>query len=69
MQLDATLTYSDSTAADVTATASWSPSDSGVATVVGGLVSGVAEGAATVTATSSGLSIDVPVAVTEPVGD
>jgi len=49
-QLTVTATYSDASTADVTAEASYESSDTSVATVsTGGLITGVAEGSATVT--------------------
>lgn len=55
-QLTATATYSNGTTADVTATAAWTSSDSTVATVSAGAVTGVVDGTATITATLSGHS-------------
>jgi hypothetical protein len=53
-QLNATATLSNGTTQDVTATASWQTSDPTVATVTGGLVTGVNFGQVTITATYQG---------------
>jgi uncharacterized protein YjdB len=50
---------------DVTAAATWSSSDSTIATVAGGSVKGVKKGAATITATSGALSATASVTVTD----
>jgi uncharacterized protein YjdB len=50
-QFTATAYYSDSTSADVTATASWDSSELGLATVASGLATGVAPGVSEITAT------------------
>ncbi len=50
VQLTATGTYDDASTADVTASAVWTSSDDLVATVAAGLVTGVAAGNATITA-------------------
>lgn len=60
-QLSATITLTDGTTQDATQTATWSTSDSTVATISTasgrqGLVTGVAAGTATITATSGSLS-------------
>jgi uncharacterized protein YjdB len=56
-QLTATAIYSDNSTVDVTATASWASSNSGVATVsIGGSVSGVANGQAAISATFDSVS-------------
>lgn len=65
-QCTATLTYNDDSTEDVTNTASWSSSDTGVATVSNGLVTSVGEGTAVVTAEHSGLSGTAGVTVTVP---
>jgi len=67
LQLKATGTYNDSTTSDLTSTATWNSSDAGVATVSSkGLVSAVAAGSATITATSGSVSGNVTVKVTAP---
>jgi hypothetical protein len=50
-QLTATATFSDGTTQDVTSTATWQSSNTAIATVAGGLVTGVNFGQATITAT------------------
>ena len=50
-QMVATGTYSDGTTADLTSTAVWSSSSTSIATVSAGVVTGVALGTATITAT------------------
>lgn len=52
----ATGNYSDSSTADLTATATWSSDDTGVATVSAGTATGVAAGSCTITATSGAVS-------------
>lgn len=52
--LAATATYSDASTADVTAEATWTTSDATKATVSAGFVTGIAVGAATVTAAYQG---------------
>lgn len=52
--LAATATYSDSSTADVTAEATWTSSATNKATVSAGFVTGIAAGAATITATYQG---------------
>ncbi|APU20950.1 Ig-like domain-containing protein [Actinoalloteichus sp. GBA129-24] len=69
-QLAATLNMSDGSTQTVTSTATWTSSDDEVATVsTGGLVTAVAEGAATITAAHSGQSgtcaVTVPAAEAE----
>jgi trimeric autotransporter adhesin len=59
----ATLSLSDGTTQDVTATATWSSSAAGVATVSAGRATGVAAGTATITATASGFSATATVSV------
>jgi len=66
-RLTATGTYSDGTTVDLTSTASWSSSSSSIATVTGGLVTGIALGATNVTATSGGISATSAVTVTSNV--
>lgn len=68
-QLSAEVTYEDGTTEDVTTSASWSSSDEGVATVSsGGLVTAVAAGAATITASYKGVSGECAVTV-EPAAE
>jgi len=56
-QFDATAAYSDGSTKDVASTATWSSSNSSVATVsASGLAMGIAVGSATITATLSGVS-------------
>jgi Galactose oxidase, central domain/Bacterial Ig-like domain (group 2)/Kelch motif len=55
-QLHATGTYSDGTQKDLTASATWTSSLAAVATVTSGLVTGVAAGAATISASDGGVS-------------
>lgn len=69
-QLTATLNMSDGSTQDVTASATWTSSDETVATVsTGGLVTGVAEGTATITATAQGQSDTCAVTVPAPVAE
>jgi hypothetical protein len=64
-KVHATLVFTDDSTQDVTATASWTSSASGVATVAAGVVTGVASGGpATITATASSLSAHVAATVT-----
>jgi hypothetical protein len=65
-QLSAIATYSDSSTSDVTGSATWTSSSAGVATVAGGLIVGVAQGSATVTATLGSLAGSSSVAVSAP---
>ncbi|MET9158289.1 Ig-like domain-containing protein [Streptomyces parvulus] len=62
--LAATATYSDATTADVTAQATWTSSDATKATVSAGFVTGIAAGAATVTAAYQGQTDTCAVTVT-----
>jgi hypothetical protein len=64
VQLTATGTYPDAATADVTTAAAWASDDEAVATVAAGLVTGVAAGTATITATYSGLADSVEATVT-----
>ena len=65
--LTATAHYSDDSTDDVTSDASWSSSDEAVATVSSsGLVSAVAAGTATVTASYQGQTGTSDITVTEP---
>ncbi len=65
VQLTATETFSDNTTQDVTNNASWTSSDTSIATVSSsGLVTGVSPGTVTVTATSAGFSGTATVTVT-----
>jgi hypothetical protein len=64
-QYDAVALLSDGSKVDVTATAAWSALPAGVATASGGgLVTGVAAGAATVSATTDGVTGSASLAVT-----
>ena len=66
-QCTATLTYNDESTEDVTNSASWSSSDTDVATVnSSGLVTSQGEGACVITAEHSGLSGTADVTVTVP---
>ena len=66
-QLTATLTMSDDSTQDVTSTATYQSSATGVATVnAAGLITAVGEGAATITATHSGLTSQCAVTVDPP---
>ena len=62
-------TWTDGSTADVTASVTWSSSDTSVASVSGGLVSGLARGTATVTATDPTTQVtqSVTVLITPPV--
>ncbi|MFF5451880.1 Ig-like domain-containing protein [Streptomyces sp. NPDC012950] len=62
--LAATATYDDASTADITADCSWTSSDPTKATVSAGFVTGVAAGAATVTASYGGMSDTCAVTVT-----
>jgi RHS repeat-associated protein len=64
-QLTATIIDSDGTTRDVTASAAWTTSNSSVASVVAGNVTGITPGAATITATAEGLSATASVTVTK----
>ncbi len=63
-QMTAIGTYSDQTTKDITGTASWASSQYSVATVQGGLVTGVNPGTASITATLSGISAAATITVT-----
>lgn len=63
-QLHATATYSDNSTSDVTGSATWTSSPSGIVTINGGLVSGAGEGTATITATYSSMSATDSITVT-----
>lgn len=70
-RLTATATYSDASTKDVTAKATWSSSDSKVATVDtsgAGQVTGVAPGTATITAIYQGVKATALVTIGNPVG-
>jgi 6-phosphogluconolactonase (cycloisomerase 2 family) len=56
VQLTATGTYTNNSTGPVTATATWNSLSPGVATVSGGLVTGVSAGTAKITASSGGVS-------------
>jgi len=60
----ATLAFSDGSTQDVTATAAWSSSATGVASVSAGRVVGAGAGTATITATASGFTATATVTVT-----
>ncbi len=65
--LTATATYSDGTITDVSSSASWDSSNTAVATInSGGVVTGVSAGAATVTASLSGVSGTAALTVNPP---
>lgn len=61
--LKAVGTYSDGTLKDITSSVAWSSGTPSVATVNGGVVSGVATGTASITATSGSLHASVAVGV------
>ena len=64
-QLTATATYTDSSTADVSSTATWAAANTAVATVnPAGLVSGVASGSTTITATLNSVTGSDPLTVT-----
>ena len=64
-QFTATGSYNDGSSKDLTSSASWSSSDTGVATITAaGLVTGIKGGSATITATSGGVSGTATVNVT-----
>ena len=66
-QLHATANYSDRTTQDVTASASWTSSNSAVATVSNaGIVTAVAPGSATVTASDAGQTASAAITVNAP---
>lgn len=67
LQLAASGTYSDNTSKDMTTTVTWTSSDTNIATVAGGLVTGKAPGTAKITASSGGISGSVTVTVTAAV--
>ncbi len=66
-QFTATGTYSDNSTKDLTATATWSTSNAAVATVTGGLATGLAPGTATITAALSGITGSATLTVTNPI--
>jgi uncharacterized protein YjdB len=55
-QFTATGTYSDGSTQNITASATWTSSDSTIATVLAGLVTGVSDGLANITASLSGIT-------------
>jgi uncharacterized protein YjdB len=63
VQFTATITYPDGSTADVTGEVTWFSSDTGVATIEGGLATGESEGTAVITATIDGVESD-PVTLT-----
>lgn len=64
VQLTATATFSDGSSSDVTTTAEWTSSDTDVATVSEGMVTGVSEGNSTIWAEYEGVSQTVEMTVT-----
>ncbi|MFM5869418.1 Ig-like domain-containing protein, partial [Aeromonas caviae] len=67
-QLTATATYSDNTTANVTGNVAWLSDDSATATVISGLLTGVEQGTAEVTASLDGVTSNaVQVTVTDAV--
>jgi Big-like domain-containing protein len=65
VQFTATAMYSDGTSKDVTSTATWATSDSTIATVSAvGLVTGVGDGTASITATYQTASTSDPIQIT-----
>ncbi|MFT3836836.1 MAG: Ig-like domain-containing protein [Myxococcaceae bacterium] len=64
LQLVATGLFSDGSAMDVTAAATWASADTSIVTVAGGLVKGMAGGSAKVTATFNGVIGGTQVTVT-----
>ncbi|HTR63122.1 MAG TPA: Ig-like domain-containing protein [Candidatus Binataceae bacterium] len=56
IQLTATGTFSDGSSSDLTGTVAWTSSDSAVASVVAGLVSGKSAGTVTITASQAGIT-------------
>jgi uncharacterized protein YjdB len=65
VQFTAMVHFSDGTQQNLTSAASWSSSNDTIATVVGGLATGVAKGTATITATYSGQSGTASLEVTD----
>jgi hypothetical protein len=63
-QFKATGTYSDGSHQDLTATANWTALPPGIATIIGGLATGVTQGRATIQASSGGQSSSTPLVVT-----
>jgi N-acetylneuraminic acid mutarotase len=63
-RLTATGTYSDASTRDLTSIVTWDTLSQSIATVTGGLVTGVSLGSTSITATSGGVSASVPVNVT-----
>ena len=67
LQFTATGTYSDGTQKDISSTVTWTSSDTTKATIsASGLVTGVAAGSSTITATTSGVSGTDPLTVEPP---
>lgn len=60
----ATATYSDATTADISALATWSTTDAAKATVLGGYVTKVAVGSASISCTYGGITSTAPCVVT-----
>jgi len=63
LQLTATGTFSDGSTNNLTSTAAWTSLTPAVATVTGGLVTGVSAGTASITATASGITGSLTVTV------
>ena len=63
-RLTATGTYSDGSTRDLTSVMTWNALSQAIATVTGGLVTGVSLGSTSITATAGSLSASVPVNVT-----
>lgn len=64
--LTATAHYANGSTVDVSSQATWNSSNGSVATVSGGVVTGVAAGSATITATFQGVSFQVTVTISAP---
>jgi len=65
VQFTATAMYSDGSTRDVTSTATWATSDSTIATVTtAGMVTGVADGTASITVTYATASTSDPIQIT-----
>lgn len=66
LQFKAVAAYSDGSSQDLTSSAAWSSSNTGVATVAGGLATAKAQGSVTITATSGQVSGGANLSVTAP---